>query len=283
MQAEIHLLHKSDFYHLKDFRCFCVECSLSKLEQLADFSICFARSGYYEQRVFRRNHEIHVGRVVVSKPEIEYVIRHIDNQPDLCTAFNFTSDFYERVKDYYKKEADWFFNNPDLHSLLLTSHADVEYLHQVILSKVKQQSSLEIDDLVLQLVEKVMCTLGNKPIMPDLTPGIKKYHLSTIEKARDFLVQHFSKNITLQQLADHCCVSLFHFSRLFKTVMNQSPHQYLTGLRLSHARLLLQSTNNSVTDIAFQCGFNSLEHFNAIFKQQFKFSPGMLRSSVKAH
>jgi AraC-like DNA-binding protein len=282
MQAEVHILHKSDFYQLKDFRCTCTECSISKLEQLPFFSICFVRSGYYEQRIFNRTQEMHVGRLIVSKPEIEYVVRHIDNHPDLCTSFNFTDSFYERVKDHFKEEAKWFFSNPDLQSLLITAHADIEFLHQRILTQVTQQSSLELDDLVLQLVEKVMNTLGNKPKVESLTESLKRHHLFTVEKARDYLFQNFSKDISLQQLADHCCVSLFHFSRIFKSIMNASPHQYLTELRLSNAKLLLQSTQQSVTEIAFQCGFNSLEHFATLFRQRFKTSPTSIRGNAKA-
>jgi AraC-like DNA-binding protein len=226
---------------------------------------------------------MHVGRLVVSKPNIEYVVRHIDDHPDLCTSFNFTDAFYEKVSDHYRQEARWFFSNPDLHAILLTSHADVEYLHQLILRQVIQKSSLEIDDLVLQLVEKVMFTLGNKPDVLPLSETLKKYHLSTIEKARDFLFLNFNKDVSLQQLADHCCISLFHFSRIFKAVMNQSPHQYLTELRLTHSKRLLQSTQQPITEIAFLCGFNSLEHFTTSFKNKFNTSPKVLRRGLVAN
>lgn len=281
MQAEIHILHQSDFYQLKDFRCSCTECSVSKLEHLPFFSICFVRSGFYEQRVFKKSQEMHVGRLIVSKPNIEYIVKHIDDHPDLCTSFNFTDDFYEKVKDHYREETQWFFSNPDLHSLLVTSGAEIEFLHQLILKQVKNNATLEIDDLVLQLVETVMHTLGNKPVVPALTETLKKYHLTTAEKARDFLFMNFSKNVTLQQLADHCCVSLFHFSRIFKSVMNQSPHQYLTELRLNHGKLMLQNTTQSITEIAFQSGFNSLEHFTTSFRNRFNLSPTVIRNGLK--
>lgn len=273
MQAEVHVLHESDFYEIRDFRCGCVECSLSKRESCERFSICFVRSGFYEQRVFRKEQQMHIGRMLVSKPGIEYVIRHINNQPDLCTSFNFSNDFFERVKDYYSSETSWFFRNPDLHSLLLTSYPDIEFLHQRILSRVRQGVSLEIDDLVVHLVEQVMCTLGNRQPVAPLAENLKNHHLNTIEKARDYLFDHFEKNVSLQQLADHCCVSLFHFSRIFKAVMNVSPHQYLTSLRLNHARFLLSSTKTTVTQVAFQSGFNSLEHFMAAYKQRFRETP----------
>jgi AraC family transcriptional regulator len=43
--------------------------------------------------------------------------------------------------------------------------------------------------------------------------------------------------------------------------MNMSPHQYLLGIRLQHAKILLTTSAKPVGDIAFECGFNSLEHF----------------------
>jgi AraC family transcriptional regulator len=279
MEAAIHLLHESDFYQIKDFRCTCMKCCISKLEHLQEFSICFVRSGFYEQRVFKRAHELHIGRLIVSKPEIEYVVRHIDDHPDLVTSFNFTHDFYEKVKDHYKNEARWFFSNKDLQSILVTAHAEIEFIHQRILKRVAEPSSLEMDDLVLQLVEKVMFTLGNKPKVTVLPETLKRHHLNTIESARDFLFQNFSRDISLQQLAEHCCVSLFHFSRVFKSIMNCSPHQYLKEIRLNHAQLLLQSTELSVTEIAFQSGFNSLEHFATSYKQRFGIVPLFIRKS----
>jgi AraC-like DNA-binding protein len=279
MQAEVHTLFQSDFYQIRDFRCECLECSVSKKEQCEHFSICFVRSGFYAQQVFKKEQQMHIGRLLVSKPEIEYVIRHINNQPDLCTSFNFTDDFYEKVKDYYASQAQWFFKNPDIHSLLLTSHAEIEFLHQRILAKVKEGGSLEIDDLVIRLVEKVMLTMCNKQSVVPISESLKKHHLGTIEKARDYLFGNFYRDVSLQELADHCCVSLFHFSRIFKTIMNTSPYQYLTELRLNHAQLLLTSTEVSVTQVAFQSGFNSLEYFINSYRQKFKMAPMANRKS----
>lgn len=279
MKAEIHILHKSDFYIIKDFRCMCTKCSLSKPEHLQQFSICFTRSGFYEQRVFKRAHELHIGRLIVSKPEIEYVVRHIDDHPDMVTSLNFTREFYERVKDNYNEEAGWFFGNPNMQSILIMAHADIEFIHQHILKQMSEQSSLELDDLVLLLVEKVMNTVGNKTKVDVLSESLKRHHLTTIEMARDYLFQNFTKDITLQQLAEHCCVSLFHFSRIFKSIMNRSPHQYLKEIRLNNAQLLLQSTDLSVTEIAFLSGFNSLEHFVTSYKQRYAVVPLSIRKS----
>jgi AraC family transcriptional regulator len=103
--------------------------------------------------------------------------------------------------------------------------------------------------------------------------GVKKHHLSTMENARDYLIRHLTEDVGLAQLADHCHVSIFHFSRLFKAVLNTTPHHYLAELRLNHAQLLLQSTQVSVTQVAYQSGFNSLEHFVTAYRQRFGHTP----------
>jgi AraC family transcriptional regulator len=273
MESQIHILHESDFYQIRDFRCGCTKCSISKLEQGAHFFIIFVRQGFYEQRVFRANHEMHIGRLLVSKPDIEFTIRHVDNQPDLCTSFRFEPSFYEQVKEYYGKEGRWFFANPDVHSVLLSSGPSIEFLHQHILSRVGRSAKLEIDALVIRLLEKVMYVLGNRIALSPVPEGVKKHHLSTMENARDYLFRHFTEDVSLAQLADHCHVSVFYFSRLFKAVLNTTPHHYLTELRLSRAQLLLRSTQLPITQVAFQSGFNSLEHFATAYRQRFGWAP----------
>jgi len=137
--------------------------------------------------------------------------------------------------------------------------------------------SLLLDDWVIRLVDKIMRTMGNVTQPETLPASLKRFHLATIEKAKEFLLQNFDQDINLQQLADHCCVSLFHFSRLFKTILRISPYQYVNELRMNHARLLLESTQLPVTQIAFQSGFNSLEHFTTSFKKKYNLSPSSIR------
>jgi AraC family transcriptional regulator len=280
VESEVHILHSSDFYQIRDYRCGCYECSVSKLERSPYFFLIFVRRGFYEQRVFRNNLEMHLGRLLLSKPEIEFTIRHVDNHPDLCTSFRFEPSFYEQVKEYFGEDGKWFFSNPDLHSVLLSSNASIEFLHQRILAMAHRCSKLEMDARVINLVEKVMHTLGNRTTTKPISESLKKHHLSTIERAKDYLFQHFTEEVGLSQLADYCCLSVFHFSRIFKAILDTSPHQYLTELRLNHAQLLLQSTKLPVTQVAFQSGFNSLEHFATAYKQRFQSTPPKERRSV---
>jgi AraC-like DNA-binding protein len=259
-------------------------CHTSATEVCRTFNICFVRTGYFEYQVFRKDHEVHVGRVLISKPEFEHVARHIDNQPDICSVFDFTADFYRQLEEHYP-QATWFFRNNDIHALLLQTNPQIEYLHNRVLNKLFYSTSdhLLMDDLVMRMVELIMQLMLNTKEPREIPDNLKKFHLATVEKAKLFLLQNFDKNIGLQSLADHCCVSLFHFSRIFKSILNVSPHQFLQQVRLNHANILLETTGLPVSQISDQCGFNSLEYFATAYKQRFKTTPSSFREKSLLH
>jgi len=281
--ADIHILHQSDFYRINDFKCHCDRCSVSQPEYNESLFISFIRRGFFEYQTFRRDDEMHVGRLLVSKPGYEHVTRHIDDQPDTTTGFEFSANFFRILQDQYASPAGWFLKNKDIHSLMLRSNAGLDYLHHRILQLLgrKEASGLQVDEMVMELLEKVMQVIGGaiQEVEP-IANSLKQFHLGTIENAKEYILQHFHENISLHQLAQHCYVSPFHFSRIFKSVMNVSPHQYLAGIRLNHAKILLTTTAEPVTDIAFACGYNSIEHFATAYRQKFKTNPSSFRKET---
>lgn len=278
--ADIHILHQSDFYRIEDFKCHCQVCSVTSPEYNKSFSLSFIRKGFFEYRTFKRNDEVHVGRILISKPGFEHTTRHIDNQPDVVTIFDFKRSFFEEtILDVYGSRLPWILKNNDIHSVMVNATPELEYQHQRIFQKIvlKKYNSLEIDELVIGLLEKVMILLDSAATPENIPDKVKQYHLGTVETARNYIVSHFKESISLQQLAAHCLVSPFHFTRIFKTMTRASPHQYLNSVRLTHATVLLTETNLPVSDIAYECGFNSLEHFVTVFKQCYKIRPSVLR------
>lgn len=281
--ADVHILHSSDFYRILDFKCHCTFCNVSNAEYNDSFAISFVRNGFFEYQTFKRNDEVHVGRLLISKPGFEHTTRHIDDQPDIVTIFDFQRAFFEaNILDLYGEKLHWILKNRDIHSLMINSTPELEYLHHRIFKKLVsgKYNSLEIDELTINLVEKVMTVLANAETPGIIPDKLKQHHLVTIETATSYIIEHFKENISLQQLSSHCFVSPFHFSRVFKTITKLSPHQYLSNTRLTHAKVLVTETQLPVSDIAYDCGFNSPEHFVTAFKQHFKINPSSLRKQI---
>lgn len=278
--ADIHLLHQSGFYRVMDFKCYCRVCSVTSPEYNNSFTLSFIRAGFFEYRTFRRNDELHAGRLLISKPGFEHVTRHIDDHPDIVTILEFRRSFFEEtIVEQFGDKLPGILRNKDLHSLMVNTTPELEYLHQRLMKKLTAGNinSLEADEGVLGLLEKVMQLLGASETPARIPDRVKQQHIGTMEKARDYILQHFREPLSLEQLAAYCLVSPFHFSRLFKSFTKESPHQYLNAVRLIHARILLCETNAPVADIGYDCGFNSPEHFVTAFKQYHQMKPSEVR------
>lgn len=79
------------------------------------------------------------------------------------------------------------------------------------------------------------------------------------------------------RLAKISGVSDAHFSRCFKDAFGVPPHRYLLTRRIERAKALLRDTDLSITDIAFQTGWNSLGTFGRVFRDVTGESPSALR------
>src|SRR5215813_1674696 len=76
-------------------------------------------------------------------------------------------------------------------------------------------------------------------------------------------------------------VSAAHFARSFKVAFGAPPHRYLLTRRIERATALLRDTDMSITEIAFQTGWNSLGTFGRTFRDVTGESPGELRAREK--
>ncbi|MBT1686779.1 helix-turn-helix domain-containing protein [Dawidia soli] len=282
MEADLHTLYRSDFYQVIDFRCRCTSCTTTKPEYADSFCISFVRKGNFLYNVFRRSMDSYTGCVIVTKPGTERTITHTHSIPDECTIFQFTDNFFRALLEYHGGLR--FFTDNDIHSLLAKTDASLEFLHHHIIHQVitRAASTLEIDQCVLDIVREVL------PRVADYTPDtridarLKKNHLETIEAAKAYITTHFTEDISLTALAQHCCVSPFHFSRIFKSFTSSAPHQYLLLTRLKHAEMILRNTTLPVADAAFASGFNSLEHFTKSFHQRYGLPPAKFRTATPA-
>jgi AraC-like DNA-binding protein len=213
------------------------------------------------------------------------VTRHIDNQPDITTVFEFKQSFFEKIKQEYFPGSGWFLQNNDMHAIMLACPPELDHMHHFIMQLIQKRKfdRLQVDELVMHMLNKVLHILANASEVTSVPEKLKQHHLGTIERAKEYLLNNFHQNISLNELAEHCYVSPFHLSRIFKSILNVSPHQYLLSTRLHHAKILLMSTEKPVNDIGFESGFNSVEHFVTAYKLVFKVTPSQHRvtSSVQ--
>src|SRR3954465_2751627 len=96
-------------------------------------------------------------------------------------------------------------------------------------------------------------------------------------RARDAMDRTFAEPLCIARLAKLAEVSQAHFIRTFRATFGETPHRYLQRRRVERAMFLLRSTDNNVTDICFEIGFNSLGTFSRTFQDIVGESPTVFR------
>lgn len=100
-----------------------------------------------------------------------------------------------------------------------------------------------------------------------------------IEDIRNHILENVDRELTLETLADQARMSPFHFSRQFKRYVGVSPHTYLVNARINTARFYLVSSDLTVKEIAYNCGFSSVSNFCTCFKKNVGSTPMDYRSA----
>ncbi len=91
-------------------------------------------------------------------------------------------------------------------------------------------------------------------------------HMSIIYGSCNYIRANCHEPLSLDQVADHTGFSKYYFSRLFRTYTQMSFTEYLNRCRISEAEKLLADPHKTVTEVAMDCGFNSISTFNRVFK-----------------
>ena len=91
--------------------------------------------------------------------------------------------------------------------------------------------------------------------------------LRPIRIAKQYVQEHYSQSITLEDVCAATGFSVSYFSALFKKESGEGFSKYLTGVRMEHAKELLQESSLPVTEVCARVGYSDLKHFTQIFKK----------------
>lgn len=101
----------------------------------------------------------------------------------------------------------------------------------------------------------------------DSQPSVNIVHLAQMERSMNYLLKHLKEPLTLEQLAREATMSRSQYSTLFKSLNGVSVWDYITHQRINLALYQLEHTDDPITKICGDSGYNNIANFNRMFKK----------------
>ena len=143
-----------------------------------------------------------------------------------------------------------------------------QYIKDDVFSQDETAGSIKMTELMYLILSQKDCCLKGKI-------------LSNIDTAKESFEQIINRNIfkdlSIEDLARQCNRSLTSFKKEFRKHFYEPPHKWFIKQRLMHSRLLLISTNKSISEIGIECNFPNTSHFIKLFKKEYNMTPATYR------
>ena len=110
-----------------------------------------------------------------------------------------------------------------------------------------------------------------------MKPDTRSFYVRAVQAAIEHIAGHLDDALELEALARLACLSPFHFHRVFRGMVGETPVEFARRLRLERAAWRLRDKTRAVTEIAFDAGYETHEAFTRAFRAAYSTSPSGFR------
>ncbi len=149
-----------------------------------------------------------------------------------------------------------------------------ELLSSIILLNESAENELLLHSHLLTFLHTVL----HDSELPRVHSGT---HYPIIKQAKQYMEQHYSESIQLEDIAASVNLSPIYFHNIFTGACGCTPHEFLIQKRIAESKKLLWDSTVSLSQIAERCGFNCQQYFSKIFKKATGLPPGKYRKELQ--
>jgi AraC-like DNA-binding protein/ligand-binding sensor protein len=146
------------------------------------------------------------------------------------------------------------------------------YFHSKVLSREQYEAMIRL----LEIFAQHLSLMANQILVEK-----QNEESPLISRAKRYIGEHQAETLSLDVMAKTLNVSTFYFCKMFKKSTGLTFTDYLARTRIERAKNLLLNPNVRVSEVAYDCGFISLTHFNRIFKRIEGKSPSDYRHTLR--
>jgi AraC-like DNA-binding protein len=242
----------------------------------------FISSGKKIWRSIYHSYEVNEGDIIFVKKGANLTHQFYDHE--FCAIFIFIPDDF--IKEFLKRNSallDTFQKDLSAQDSVLRIQPDelLESYYRSIQSYLSLSQKPNEQLLKLKFEELLLSLFSNRRNQ-DLTYYFislsqnREYHMSRV------MEKNFAYNLKLEDYAQLCHMSLSTFKKSFKQYYNTTPAAWLQQKKLDLARQRVLTTDLTINQISFECGFEDTSHFIRVFKQKNNLTPFQYRQKYSS-
>lgn len=239
-------------------------------EEHGSFCVAAVTSGTFRYRSRHGSAVMAPGSLLLGNEGACFECGHEHGRGDRCLSFHFSPTFLEGVLAAVPGARRLGFDAPHLPPLpqLAPLLADAEAARET-------GDKAELEEIGVRLAGSVATVLSDPP---RTRPSVSSRDEKRVAQAVHLIEAESERPISLTELADQTATSQFHFLRSFRAVAGMTPYQFLLKTRLHRAAILLRTTDEPVSAVALDAGFNDLSTFNRRFRRVMGKAPSAWRA-----
>ncbi|WP_145712562.1 helix-turn-helix transcriptional regulator [Mesorhizobium tianshanense] len=238
-------------------------------EEHRGFCIAAVTAGTFRYRARQGTAMLAPGALLLGNPGTCYECGHEHGAGDRCLSFHFGPAYVEQIVADVPGVKTLAFGTPRLPPLpaLAPLLAEAEAARETADTDAFEELGLRIAGAAVAAASSAVHAAGS-PSRRDqkrVAEAVRRIELDA------------ERPVSLAELANETATSPYHFLRTFRHVAGMTPYQFLLKTRLHRAAVRLRRSDETISAIAFEAGFNDLSTFNRRFRRVMGEAPGAYR------
>ncbi|WP_197479937.1 AraC family transcriptional regulator [Paenibacillus swuensis] len=139
--------------------------------------------------------------------------------------------------------------------------------------RIQNEQARDKHNLSVMVYNWILLFLGTHAEDHPYHAPVQDSNLRIIEQAQQYMKNHLSESVSLDDIAEHCGTNKYQLCRIFQKTVQVTPLDYMTKRRIEAAAYALRNTNKPVSQISEENGFGSVSYFGKRFREQVGLSP----------
>ncbi|TIL66409.1 helix-turn-helix transcriptional regulator [Mesorhizobium sp.] len=267
MTTSVHALATGKGWRVSDVVCTAGVADRPFEEEHRNFCVAVVTNGTFRYRARQGTAMLTPGAILLGNPGTCYECGHEHGAGDRCISYHFSPAYMEQVV------AD----TPGAKKLAFET-ARLPPLPALARLLAEAEAAREMADI--EAFEELGLRIAGAAVASGMTPAARspsRRDQKRVAEAVRRIEKDAERPVSLAALASETATSPYHFLRSFRHVAGMTPYQFVLKTRLHRAAVRLRMSDEAISTIAFEAGFNDLSTFNRRFRRMMGEAPGAYR------